>query len=332
VGLFFVLSGFVTTRLADRQLPELTYPGYLTFLRGRLERLYPTYLGGLLGIVLLVVGALALGVPFRVASYDWSMLPQEVLMMHHWWPNSYLGWNYPAWSISVLWFILVCVYPYVLLFVRNEQRVSRHWVVVGAVAAAYIVMRPFTDLAGWGQLRVGLPFIIGVFLCVWRDRLVQFPKWINEMLSWGSIVGYLVFHYFFPPIDFLGAAFMLFCMVGFVWGVTWPGSSLARLLSIDWMRKLGAVSYSLYISHAFGHRIIAGAFRSSEYVDSPPYVRLLVLTVYAVLIAAGTVILYYGVERPFERWRREGEVIRRKIAGGARLRTGKDTAPLGGAA
>ena len=56
-GLFFLISGFVTTRLANRSGPELTYPSYLKFLVGRVERLFPTYLAGLLAVVLLVVGA-----------------------------------------------------------------------------------------------------------------------------------------------------------------------------------------------------------------------------------------------------------------------------------
>src|SRR6218665_3963605 len=111
VEFFFVLSGFVlyhtyAERLRDREQLR-------RFVITRTARLYPLHVVMLLVFIAiegLKVAVEHRGMMFSAASFSGPRSPQEILpnllLVQSWWPSfNPLSFNYPAWSISVEYYL-----------------------------------------------------------------------------------------------------------------------------------------------------------------------------------------------------------------------------------
>ncbi|MFP3850845.1 acyltransferase family protein [Pseudomonas sp. W5-01] len=111
VSFFFVLSGFVMVHTYGQRLA--TTDQFRQFFITRTFRLYPLHVFVLLFAIALEVvkmGAEHAGITFNQASFTGQRAPQEIipnlLLLQSWWPGfNPQSFNFPAWSISVEYYI-----------------------------------------------------------------------------------------------------------------------------------------------------------------------------------------------------------------------------------
>jgi peptidoglycan/LPS O-acetylase OafA/YrhL len=114
--------------------------------------------------------------------------------------------------------------------------------------------------------------VTGVALWLFRNRLDLLP----------TVVGY--------PLLAAGLALLVLAGAG---RTAWLGR--LRVPGVGW---IAAVSYSLYLSHKAVMHLVHGAF--GAWLEGKDVIAF---AVYAVAVLLGGALLYYGVERPFLRWR-----------------------------
>ncbi|RZL54193.1 MAG: acyltransferase [Variovorax sp.] len=252
VDFFFGLSGFVLahaylSRLADGRL------GVRDFMVARLVRLYPLYLISLLSILVLCAALYVAGIPPPWSAFAMAgKLPFAFLML----PSPTLDWqaylypfNIAAWSIFMellvnLVFALVC---------RPVSRPGFRWMLIGVSGLLLFVQLMVQDVLGgasWNLLAAGLPrvcfsFFLGIQIHEWlRHRRTAAP--IHS--GWGlAALGVLVAILGAPDELWLKlvAIFAVFPVLMLVLGA----SDVPRGLAGAALRKLGVLSYAIYMMH-----------------------------------------------------------------------------------
>jgi peptidoglycan/LPS O-acetylase OafA/YrhL len=307
VTLFFTLSGFV---LAINYFDALSHPSarrIWNYAIARFARIYPLY-------VLVLLYFIVHDHAFGVSVAGWW---QHVLAIQAWSPNiaTAYGFNGPAWSVSVEFFLYACVpflFP-VLAKLRSPQ---------AALIAAAIVALAMTALTAWfvatgrGNLPWANPgsahrwlyrtpltrlgdFTLGILAArlyvMTRGRaglsrigaplalaaatvtivLMSWPSDVDSPWSWDVI-------YAVPAV-----------MLIFGLAVA-PRSLPARLLSLPIIVLLGESSYAFYLVHQFT-LVYFGADRWAV-ATSPTTVLYEMFTLGAILCLA--VGLHVVIERP----------------------------------
>ncbi|MEP6701919.1 MAG: acyltransferase, partial [Betaproteobacteria bacterium] len=233
VYLFFILSGFLICRLVG----GATHFSYLRFLWRRLCRIYPAFiLALLLGVA--VFTYYAGGQPF-----SWSGLGANLLLLNgvrefHVEPILHQTWSL---FFEVVFYI---VFP-LLLLLRPLGLWRFRWSV--AIAGVVLVYLPFA--LGWGQA-LFLLFFAGATAARYDDA--QLAKFADRMPRGLVIVLYLsvttaiAFRVLSDHVAiwFYGVAGVLL-MIETCYGTGW----LNKLFAQRWLRRMGNVSYSLFLTH-----------------------------------------------------------------------------------
>lgn len=302
VDLFFLLSGYVMARTYEPAFAGGI--GMFTFLRARIERLYPMLLlGGLLGVVL-----------FRFYTVDGLIVPERID-----WPRALIGqfllvpflasggvfvFNNVQWSIV---YELLANALHALGW--RQLRGPGLLLIAGlSFCAMLLVVRFGGSLSlGWsranfalGLARVGFSYTLGVLLfrtaARWQPRLPQVPAWVLG----GATVALLSL----PELP-LGNPWLGWLQLGTVLAlvaiVMLAARARANAASARW---LGEMSYPLYAIHtpllALLHRSIAG---SGLGTGTP---ALLALLAGCAAIAVVAERVGHLVERPYMAWRARG--------------------------
>ncbi|MBL8546206.1 MAG: acyltransferase [Hyphomonadaceae bacterium] len=122
VDLFFTLSGFILAHVYLTSLEGGRF-GYGGFLKNRIARVYPMHLAALGAMLVLFVGATAMGAGVGSPdAFKWSDLPAHLFMVHAWGATSAVGWNFPSWSISAEW-LAYLLFPLVAGLVLKAQHI-----------------------------------------------------------------------------------------------------------------------------------------------------------------------------------------------------------------
>ncbi len=323
VDLFFALSGFILAHVYLASVEGGRF-GYGGFLKNRIARVYPMHLAALSAMIMLFVGASAVGAGVGSPdAFKWSDLPAHLFMVHAWGATPAVGWNFPSWSISAEWAAYL-LFPLVAALVLKAQRWSA-WLAAGALALCLVsfaalsnlhqvlpwVGRDFSQMtAQIGALRILPSFLLGVALYAF-GRAHAAPK------SWAW------------PIALTSAAWIVTVTTFGLWeGLVWFG--LAGLLyglaetsrhGVDAPMSgrvfvfLGAASYALYMIHL---PIDIVWFHTLERLGVTEASDLMVrvgamVGVFVVCIAASAVA-YLVIEEPARNWVRKLELPRlRKI-------------------
>lgn len=325
VDFFFVLSGFVIASAYWDRLRS-GYPAW-KYLALRLGRIWPLHLFVLALFVALEL-ALASGMGGVMASrapfgpgHGLDELAAATLMANAFGLFPHLGWNPPSWSIGAEYWVYVL---FALLLALGGRRARWLFALAGAGAFAVLAALSPKWLGGtydFGFVRCLLGFSLGVLihpLVVANDGSV-FAR-VATPLELGLAGLCLIFVSLAGTGSFTLAGPFLFAGVVYVFAC--EQGVLSRLLRTRPLLLVGALSYSIYMLHAFlqGRLIdlvqLYGHATGQELVGHAPIEgaaeRLLIggveadlLTVAMLLLLIGAAWLSYRfIELPGRRWAR----------------------------
>jgi peptidoglycan/LPS O-acetylase OafA/YrhL len=298
VALFFVLSGFLITRLLVVDAEQCGRVRFGRFYWRRVCRIIPAYLVWV-GITWLILGDPA-------KHGDRAALTGLLTYTYNYTTPTAYGFNsiiHPAWSLAVEeQFYLLWPLALTLLGSRFAKRALLFCfgaVIVWRFIASIILHLPQTYLDWAFETNAGA-LALGCWLAlrtlqggsVWWVRLAR-PRWATIWL------GVAICSIALGLQEFGGAA---------VWAV--PLTTLVMFLLISSalehekhpllahsvMRWIGAISYPLYLWHLWGLAI-------GEWMPVPHVFQLLIATAASLLLASAS---YYLLERPILRWRDRG--------------------------
>jgi peptidoglycan/LPS O-acetylase OafA/YrhL len=145
VAVFFVLSGYLITRLVWRSGDGVGVSGYLAFLRRRLTRLAPAMFALVVvwAVVSAVVGRESIGSVLRSAALAATQTSAYYLAFGG---GDHPGWG-PTWSLSVEWCFYL-LWPLVILLLRRKgvTALTASRVAIGGGLILYVVALPLTDV------------------------------------------------------------------------------------------------------------------------------------------------------------------------------------------
>ena len=302
VTLFFVLSGYlISTILMGQQAAGNFVRSFKNFVIRRALRIFPIYFLVLLGLLV----AKRVGIQVVTDFYEHPVYYWTYLYNH--WLERQQNWSdmlSPYWSLSVEEQFYI-VWPFFMLLIPSGKRMLGFlWsVVVLGIVARYISVHEFhgigvymitcVDTFAWGALlayyvRTGRTSELGI----WVRRL-----WIPVLILWIMLClrhtdADLVKQLFFRTLTSMVSVALLFQVM--------QAGILARIFSWTPLRKIGQMSYGIYLYHMLVPDLfyqIAARLQIPLPADSYHVIGLLVLF----LVAA---ISYRWIEKPIQALKR----------------------------
>ena len=283
VYLFFILSGFLICRMigAARDF------SYARFLARRIHRIYPAFL------LALALGVLVFAFYAGWAPFTWTGVAANVLLLNGIRELGVVPYLHQTWSLfNEMVFYLV--FP-VLLLARPLGVWRSPWAM--AVAGIVVVYVPF--VLGWGQAMY-LLFFAGATAARFDDEsLSAFARRVPQAavaaayLAVTTVIG----------LKLVGdhAAIWLYAIGGtlFAVSVCYGSGALTRFFAWRPMRRLGNVSYSLFLTHTipifFVVYVLGPRFLTGNGLG--PALAAALLAWLGAMILAG--ILFLIAERPY---------------------------------
>lgn len=238
VGLFFVLSGLLMSRLLFIQKVPLR-----TFYQRRISRILPAAFFFIGAVVVTFVGT------NKVVGWDEALAAALFV-------NNYFSWDTrdALMPFGHIWSLSVEEHSYILLallalLVRKKilgaQRSVAITVVFCCAFSAYYFMRQDIDSSKWLRTEVaGYGIFLSAYLAVVFDKITlpKMPWLIYPLLLLGGIG----FHWWSIPTPIR----LIFGIGAFALAVNLLGAApslIQRILSIRLLRWLGLMSFSLYL-------------------------------------------------------------------------------------
>lgn len=297
VHLFFIISGFLITRILRKAIGKPLSRSLLIFYVRRFLRIFPLYY-----FCLLWISVLGWGLDFGLEA------------LWHWgYASNWLFWQQGSWagSISHFWSLAVeeqfyLVWPLLILSVRDEKQglcVATLLMLSGLIfrlAAPYwligeTALWQITTLACLESLGLG-----ALLAFCWREMEVSTLGWLNAFSSVLLVFSIVLVYKCQLPEEWRFQAFLVWATVT-VWYL-----SRARNTAMDWfflnpsVRFLGMISYGLYVWHPFMGILwhaVAGSLRFPEWLEWH-WGAIIGKSALTVVFATMT---WYGFEKPLLR-------------------------------
>jgi peptidoglycan/LPS O-acetylase OafA/YrhL len=248
VDFFFVLSGFVIAWNYAAKLDS--WPGVKRFLILRLGRVYPLHLFMLLCFVAYETLRLASDPDAFTGEFRPGAVVTNLFLLQSMGVHDSLTWNGPSWSISTeMW-------TYVAFALASAWLGMRNWVLVATAVAAPLLLFHLSKTGmdttyDWGFIRCIFGFALGV-ACYRIHSLAAAgnrPPRVATMtlLECAIVAGVIAFVSaagrtalsFMAPFVF-AAAVLIFAV---------EGGLVSRVFHSRLLKWLGALSYSIYLTH-----------------------------------------------------------------------------------
>lgn len=241
---FLVLSGFVLSRAYAKKLVAGDIL-YKQFIVQRFLRIYPSYIIVLIGFAFIILGLIVLGRAPSLKDYSVGAFISQALLLHAFVRPDF-SWNVPTWTLSAL-FICYAILP---VYARFYIYRSTWLLVIGAmlilvsalVLSELVLSASFVDLHfHYRLLRVVPLFVIGTLVERISSRYeLSAPQYAVSLV--GAVGLVLVAQAFNRTVWTDGVT--LFATIAMVAN---SGSATIRTTSLS--KKLGDVSYSLFLTH-----------------------------------------------------------------------------------
>lgn len=322
VDFFFLLSGYVMAHVYAREFREnLSGAAIRQFIFARFSRIYPLHLVILLGFLVLEIGKLGL-VAFSIGDASFPVfqgarsvesLASNALLLQTTGLHDGLTWNGPAWSIGAEWFAYLA-FPILMLALMNRGRLLSILLIAGAILGLVVISDRGDNLDvtyDYGILRCGFGFVIGMLLHRLSD-LAAALRFGHDIVALGLLAATgLLMHLGVRDI----AIPPMFALV--ILSLALNEGLVARILSHPALLWLGAISYSVYLSHMLVLSLInvtsVAVFGKTmgRFLDTWP--SLIVLAGLVAVVLALSAWLYRNVEVRGRNLLREGRFARRYI-------------------
>lgn len=254
VDFFFLLSGFVMAYVYEEEFRDrFSGTAVRKFIFARFSRIYPLHLVILLAFLLLEIVKLALVAfdigeatfPVFQGSRSVESLASNVFLLQTTGLHDGLTWNGPAWSIGAEWFAYLA-FPILMMGMMNCGHLLSVVLMAGATFGLAVIsgMGQNLDVTyDFGILRCGFGFMIGMLLHRFAGlaRRVNLGRDIICMALLAATVTLMhlgVRDIAIPP---------LFALV--ILSLALNDGRVASAMSHPWLLWLGAISYSVYLSH-----------------------------------------------------------------------------------
>lgn len=269
VDFFFVLSGFViAANYRDRLIGGSSMRKFATL---RFGRVYPLHFVMLLAFIALELLGLLLekkGLIKRelfdekhsIFAIFTNLTFTQAFGLH-----DKPTWNQPAWSIAVeFWTYLLFAFA-----ARWAGKALERWllvIVIGCIALLAVVTPDGIEVDySWGLVRCIYGFAVGAIIWrLWqqsgREPAKPYPyATLAEVLAVTAVVAFVSFCSQ-PPFNI--AAPLVFGLAVLVFARS--GGSLSKLLTLDFFKTLGVLSFSIYMTHAFVQGRFVDVLRVAE--------------------------------------------------------------------
>ena len=250
VDFFFVLSGFVISGAYRSRLEK--GEGVISFMLRRFGRLYPLHLATLAAIMVLAVTRVLLPLSqfdpraiFNGATYDFTAIFTNLLLLQGIGAENHYTWNFPSWSISAEFYTYVV---FAVLWAVLARRGYLAALVLAVVCPLLLAFFPEKTPAVMTLVRCVFCFAAGSIVQMLFDRFKQSVSFMHrpliatllEFAAVGGCIAYMLIGQF--SIDAL-----VFSLVVLVFA--FEGGLISRLLRTPPMLGLGTLSYSIYMNH-----------------------------------------------------------------------------------
>ena len=294
---FLMLSGYVLARTYGPRVLNSDIDT-LTFLKRRVQRIWPPHLVVLALFVTFFVGASTIGLaPQNPQWFQWDQLPAQVFLVQAWFAPGTSGWNTPTWTLSAL-IVAYALFPAIW---RRVATTRRPMILLALGVAAYLAI-DYAALAvfhvpgyqlplRFGLIR-GVPlFVIG--LLVARLPVVTLAR--NHALTLAittltTVIGIQAFGKF----DHLSLALLALLIYA-------AGASKPR--AWRWAGAAGRLSFSLFLTNTLTAVVWFGAVRMVEAklgLPSATQWALWALAIPATIIVAW--LFERAVDAPLQAW------------------------------
>lgn len=316
VDLFFILSGFILAHVYLSELEGGRF-GYGGFLKNRIARVYPMHLAALAAMLVLFVGASAIGAGVgSPEAFRLSDLPAHLFMVHAWGATPSVGWNFPSWSISAEWAAYL-LFPLIAGAVLKARRAPMLMVVLALELCliSYIALDNLHAFAPWvgrdfsqmtaqiGALRILPSFLLGVALYAFGRTHAARKSWARPivLISAGWVIAVTMFGWW-EGLVWFGLAGLLYGLAETSrHGIDAPMASRTFVF-------LGAASYALYMIHLPIDIVWFHALERIGVTETSDLALRIgaVVGVFVTCIAASAAA-YLWIEEPARKWIRKLE-------------------------
>lgn len=293
VDVFFVISGFLIYRNLF-----LKSPGFITFLRHRVQRLFPSHL-----FVLLILSYSTFSLTKFVSNAFY--LPSFIASLYN--------YNYVTWSLGWEWIFYVAL---LLIAVVSSHKVRLSFILIGAFVAVNFFAQYY-----WKNPNILIPdtfrfssFFIGCAVAAIRINYpVKHSRRTLDVVSVTSLVLLVGFSGIWGAYCALIQASNVmrssyYFLVGSVAAVLLYSllsgeSFMSKLFSLKILRVLGEMSYSFYLTHA-----MIGIPFAQHFTGTVSNVHGMVVAYFVTIVVTAVIsaFVYYCTER--------GYFLKRKVA------------------
>jgi peptidoglycan/LPS O-acetylase OafA/YrhL len=273
VDLFFVLSAFLITSLLLRERQETGKISLRLFYIRRILRIWPLYFLVLgLGVVLAHTGPDRSHFWYYDPGLPWQYVAGYILFVANW-VYAVLGTTHsicaPLWTVSIEeQFYLV--WPALMKTLRRRGMIIAGIAtfLLATISQLALVLRGTSALyAYYGSAARCESLALGILLALFVDRLPKLTSGVRFLLVGGGVMGWICASSRLS--DFVGPASQRMAwdrlMIALASGAILYGClySRSRLLTGDWVVRLGKISYGLYMLHYTGLLLTLSLLRPS---------------------------------------------------------------------
>jgi peptidoglycan/LPS O-acetylase OafA/YrhL len=265
VDFFFVLSGFV---IAASYRARLISGGYLrSFAIMRLGRVYPLHvvmLGAFIGMEVIGLLLASKGLMKRQPFDDHHSLAailSNLTLTQSFGLHDSLTWNQPSWSIAVEFW----TYILFALAARAAGEALERWLLVAVIIciAVLAVVTPWGMNVSWSWslFRCVYGFAVGAMAWKWWQAraVTPGPKPGATLLELAAVALVVMFVSQLAMSRFNLASPLVFAAVVLVFAR--EGGAVSRFLKSAPLRRLGVLSYSIYMVHTLVQSRLDDALR-----------------------------------------------------------------------
>ena len=304
VDAFFMLSGFILAHVYGPSFAAGTFR-YRSFIVARLARLYPLHLAVLLGVLIMVLGALVSGVRYDASTFTLRGFLETLFLVQAWFPSTVdYNWSGPAWSLSAEWFAYLLFPAFAIVALKFARR---PWALLIVSVVTYVLIdAAYRSVFGkvlpraeddMGILRIIPAFLTGMAL-YGLGRGLTWSRTLSVCVAVGTTI-LLVAAMQISLDDRIIVA--LTAPVVFSWSMLGK-SRCEGLLGSRPLVFAGEVSFALYLVHMPVIVAWKGIVAEMRGIDSAFTVAPLELIGLFLATSALAVALHLLIEKPGRRW------------------------------